>query len=96
MPADVAHERGVVRGHLGGGLDEPTRVLYVEIADAEPRQVAQHLKRDPESLYLRACAERRRELLNKVLGAHDLPEDGAVLLSEGDGDGLVTALLAVE
>ena len=52
----------------------------------KPHRSPSVCRRDPERPRLRLGAQRRRELVDCVLGAHDLPEHGAVLAPEGDGD----------
>lgn len=50
MPSDIAHQGGVVRGDLGRRADISMRLVEVEVADAEIRQIAEHLQGDSESL----------------------------------------------
>ena len=72
-----------------GSLNSPPRI-------AEPAKIAEHLQRDAKSLDLRCRAKCRCELLYRVLGAHDLAKDGAILLPKGDGNPLLPVALFIE
>ena len=85
VAAHVAHERRVVGRHLRGGLHVPRPLVYVEVLEPEPAQVAEGLQRDAQRPLLRLGSERRRELVDRVLRAHDLAEHRTVSLAEGDG-----------
>ena len=52
VPTDVAHQGGVVRGHLGSRAHIPARLVEVEIAQTEAAEIPEHLKGDAESFAL--------------------------------------------
>lgn len=56
----------------------------------------EHLKGHTERFELPPRAQGRCEFLNGILGRHDLAEDGAVLLSKGNGDILVPIGFPIE
>ena len=52
MPSEIAHQGGVVRGHLGGRADVPTRFVEVELSQPEAAKIPDHLQGDAESFRL--------------------------------------------
>lgn len=80
----VPHQRRVVRRHLRGRLHVPD-VLQLEVVNAEPAEVAERLQRDPERPRLHLRTQGGRELMDRVLCAHDLAERRAVTLVEQYG-----------